>query len=239
VFVFCPCTIAYVRTYIFVKVNPANETDGRRERGDRTRRAVSTAAAALASVDGLGGVTLSQVADALGMSKSSIQAAFATKEQLQLAAVEAATETFMREVVTPGMSKPEGLPRLRGLAESWLAYVEHRVFPGGCFMVATLSEFDSRPGPVRDALRRARRGWLKLLEHNAQVAQAAGDIPDHPAPALVAFEVDALLSMGNVQRNITDDTGALDDARRLIELRLTGREPRPSRRARAGKAGKG
>ncbi|MBV8961346.1 MAG: TetR/AcrR family transcriptional regulator, partial [Actinobacteria bacterium] len=101
-----------------------------------------------------------------------------------------------------------------------LAYVEHRVFPGGCFMVATLSEFDSRPGPVRDALRRARRGWLKLLERNAQVAQEAGHIADQPAAPLVAFEIDALLSMANVQRNITDDIAALDDARRLIDLRL-------------------
>ncbi|MBV8960843.1 MAG: TetR family transcriptional regulator, partial [Actinobacteria bacterium] len=100
-------------------MSPAPDTDGRRQRGDRTRRAVSAAAAALASVDGLDGVTLSQVAGELGVSKSSIQAAFASKEQLQLAAVEAATEVFLREVVTPAMAQAEGLPRLRGLAESW------------------------------------------------------------------------------------------------------------------------
>ena len=131
-------------------------------------------------------------------------------------------ETFVAEVVTPAMAEPEGAARLRALAESWLAYVEHRVFPGGCFMVATLSEFDSRPGPVRDALRQARRSWLRLLERNARLAQEAGEIPADARPALVAFEVDALLSMANVQRNITDDVSALDDARQLIELRLGG-----------------
>jgi AcrR family transcriptional regulator len=183
---------------------------------------VAARAAALASIDGLSGMTLSQLATALGVSKSSIQAAFSTKEQLQLAAVEAASEIFIREVVTPAMNEPEGVAQLRALAESWLTYVEHRVFPGGCFMVATLSEFDSRPGPVRDALRHARRGWLKLLEHNARLAQEAGDIPVQPAPALVAFEVDALLSMANVQRNITDELSALDDARQLIRFRLGG-----------------
>ena len=211
-------------------MNRAAKADGRRERGDRTRRSVATSAAALASVDGLDGVTLAQVAGALGVSKSSIQAAFSTKEQLQLAAVGAASETFIREVVTPAVAAPEGAPQLRALVEAWLGYVEHRVFPGGCFMVATLSEFDSRPGPVRDALRRARHAWLQLLEHNARVAQEAGDIPDQPAPALVAFEVDALLSMANVQRNITDDVGPLADARRLIELRLGGATNRRRRR---------
>jgi len=196
--------------------------DGRRQRGDKTRRSVATRAAALASIDGLSGMTLSQVAAELGVSKSSVQAAFATKEQLQLAAVEAASETFVREVVTPAMAAPEGGARLRALAESWLTYVEHRVFPGGCFMVATLSEFDSRPGPVRDALHQARRGWLQLLEHNARRAQQAGELPAHPPAALVAFELDALLSMANVQRNITDDASALHDARTLIDLRLGG-----------------
>ena len=212
----------YVRTYILVKMSEGPRLDGRRTRGERTRRSVATNAAALASVDGLSGVTLSKVAGALGVAKSSIQAAYPTKEQLQLAAVEAATETFVAEVVTPAMAEPEGAARLRALAESWLAYVEHRVFPGGCFMVATLSEFDSRPGPVRDALRQARRSWLRLLERNARLAQEAGEIPADARPALVAFEVDALLSMANVQRNITDDVSALDDARQLIELRLGG-----------------
>jgi hypothetical protein len=96
-------------------------------------------------------------------------------------------------------------------------------------MVATLSEFDSRPGPVRDALRRARRGWLELLEQNVLIAQRAGDIATEPAPPLLAFELDALLSMANVQRNITDDVAPLDDARRLIELRLGSRAKRAGR----------
>jgi AcrR family transcriptional regulator len=213
-------------------MSEAPAQDGRRQRGDKTRRSVATRAAALASIDGLSGMTLSQIAAELGLSKSSIQAAFASKEQLQLAAVEAASETFVREVVTPAMAEPEGVARLRALVEFWLAYVEHRVFPGGCFMVATLSEFDSRPGPVRDALRQSRRGWLQLLEHNARHAQQAGEIPARPAPALVAFEVDALLSMANVQRNITDDISALHDARELIELRLGGVERKRSPRGR-------
>jgi AcrR family transcriptional regulator len=194
--------------------------DGRRERGDRTRQAVAAQAAALASVDGLAGITLAQVAHALGMSKSSVQAAYGTKEEIQLAAVAAASEIFVAAVVTPAQDESEGLPRLRSLVESWLGYVERRVFPGGCFMVATLSEFDSRPGPVRDALARARRGWLALLERQVAVAQAAGDIPSSPPAALLAFEIDALLSSANVSRNLSDDPTPLQVARDLIGLRL-------------------
>lgn len=196
--------------------------DGRRERGDRTRRTVAAEAAALASLNGLAGMTLAQLAEALGVSKSSIQVAYRTKEEIQLAAVAAASEIFVAAVVTPAREQPEGLPRLRVLVDLWLAYVERRVFPGGCFMVATLSEFDSHPGAVRDALARTRQGWLKLLERQAALAQAAGDIARSPSAELLAFEIDALLMAANVSRNLSDDTRPLEVARNLIEMRLGG-----------------
>jgi AcrR family transcriptional regulator len=142
------------------------------------------------------------------------------KEAVQLAAVAAATDVFVENVITPALAEPEGLPRLEALVEAWLAYVERRVFPGGCFMVATLSEYDSRPGPVRDALARARRGWLKALEREAAAAQAAGDVPAAPAASVLAFEIYALLAAANVARNLGDDTGPLTMARDLIALRL-------------------
>ncbi|MDQ6696138.1 MAG: TetR/AcrR family transcriptional regulator [Actinomycetota bacterium] len=202
--------------------------DGRGLRGDRTRKAVAAQAAAIASVHGLSGMTLSQLANGLGVSKSSIQAAYATKEDVQLAAVAAATEIFVSAVVAPARDHPEGLSRLQAMIDLWLGYVERRVFPGGCFMVATLSEFDSRPGPVRDALAQARRGWLSLLERQAVIAQAAGDIPASPPAGMLAFEIDALLASANVSRNLSDDTTPLTAARQLIALRLGHAQPRIS-----------
>jgi len=197
---------------------------------------VADQAAALASVDGLSGMTLSQLAGALGVSKSSIQAAYGTKEEVQLAAVAAATEIFVEAVVAPVQDRPEGLPRLQSLVDSWIGYVERRVLPGGCFMVATLSEYDSHPGPVRDALAGARKGWLSLLEGQAAAAQAAGDIPKSPTAEMVAFEIDALLAAANVSRNLSDDTTSLAAARDLISLRLGTRFPKRRRSRVATKA---
>ena len=194
--------------------------DGRGKRGDRTRKTVAAQAAAIASVDGLSGMTLSQLADRLGVSKSSIQAAYKTKQDVQLAAVATATEIFVGAVVVPAQEEPEGLPRLQALVDAWLSYIERRVLPGGCFMGATLAEFDSHPGSVRDALSRSRRGWLAVLEQQAAIAQRAGDIPASPAADLVAFEIDALLAAANVARNLGDDSKPLATARELIALRL-------------------
>jgi len=194
--------------------------DGRVVRGDRTRRTVAATAAAVASVEGLSGMTLGRLGEAAGLGKSSVQAAFGTKEAVQLAAIDTASEIFAAAVVAPAADHAAGLPRLMALVDGWLAYVERRVFPGGCFMVATFAEYDSRPGPVRDALARARRSWLGLLEHHAAIAQAAGAIPGSPSAAMVAFEIDALLAAANVARNFSDDTAPLEMARALIGARL-------------------
>jgi AcrR family transcriptional regulator len=203
-------------------------TDRRRQRGDRTRRTVAVRAAERASIEGLDGLSLGRLAADLRISKGGIQAAYPTKEELQLAAVAAATEIFVREVVTP-VGEPRGLRRLWALVEAWLAYVDHRVLPGGCFMAATVPEFDSRPGAVRDALTEARSSWLGLLEQEIRYAQDQRELADEVPANLLAFEVDALLTMANNACNLADRPAPLDAARALLILRV-GPDPRKTRR---------
>jgi hypothetical protein len=100
--------------------------------------------------------------------------------------------------------------------------VEQRVFPGGCFIVATIPEFDSRPGPVRDALAGARTEWLGLLEREITGARSRGELGDSGgvSPPLLAFEIDALLAAANTARNLVDEVKPLETVRTLIDLRL-------------------
>ena len=86
----------------------------------------------------------------------------------------------VEQVVMSAMSAPPGLPRLKALIDAWLAYVERRTFPGGCFMVAAIPEFDSRPSRVRDALAKAHRDWLALLEREVSHAQREGSLTIFP-----------------------------------------------------------
>ncbi len=195
-------------------------TDGRRARGEPRRTALAEHAAALASLDGLGAVSIARVAQAAGAPKSSVQAAYSTKQDLQLGAVRAATETFVHEVIAPTASATEGLDRLNALVHAWFAYVERRVFPGGCFMVANLAEFDSHPGPVRDALATGRRQWLRTLERQARIAIDNGTLTSTPNAAQRAFEIDALLAAANLDRNLTGSNDTLHAAAELIQLRL-------------------
>ena len=67
-----------------------DDADGRRRRGNRTRESILQAAADLASVKGLEGLTIGTLAGELGMSKSGLFAHFGSKEELQLATIDAA-----------------------------------------------------------------------------------------------------------------------------------------------------
>jgi hypothetical protein len=115
-----------------------------------------------------------------------------TKENPQLAAVECAREEFIDSVVRPARSVARGTARLRALMERWIVYVDAPLFPGGCFRAANLADFDSRPGPVRDAPVRDQADRLGLLAGELRVALDAREIADLDAE-LTAFQIDAVL----------------------------------------------
>jgi AcrR family transcriptional regulator len=161
-------------------------------RGERKRAAVLATAAALASEEGLEPLSIGRLAEVLGISKAGLFSLFGSKEALQLATIEAARHTYVEEVYRPALARPRGLPRLWGLCESVLSYVERRVFPGGCFFVAVQTEFDARPGAVRDRLIEIRTMWSETWRRLVHEALAAGELNQDIDADQVAFELEAL-----------------------------------------------
>jgi AcrR family transcriptional regulator len=178
--------------------------------GQRSRRTILDAAAKLATIDGLEGLSIGRLADHIGMSKSGLYAHFGSKEELQLATIESAARRFVSAVVEPTLPEPEGAPRLRALCESYIAYLERRVFPGGCFWGAVTSEFDGRPGPVRDRIRDAVSAWLAELERQARIAGVSD-------PGQLAFQLQALVQGANSSFQLFGDRTVFRRAREAIE----------------------
>src|SRR5436309_6705567 len=98
--------------------------------GQRSRAAILDEAARLATVEGIDGLSMSRLADAVGMSKSGLFAHFGSKEELQLATIETASAVFEAQVLEPAAGASGGLDRLRRLADGYLRYVERETFPG-------------------------------------------------------------------------------------------------------------
>jgi AcrR family transcriptional regulator len=169
--------------------------DGRRARGDATRRVVARKAADIATTHGLDGISVGGLAESTGVSKSGILTVFRSREAIQLAAVAEARQVYLDVVIRPALSSEPGVARLGALLDSWVAYLRAEVFPGGCFVSATSVEFGHRTGPVADAVRNLKREWLDLLENQFAVAGS-------PDPVQDAFRVDAYLCAGNTRREL-------------------------------------
>src|SRR5947209_692650 len=99
------------------------------------------------------------------MSKSGLFAHFRSKQELQLATVEAASSLFAEQVTEPASQATNGLERLHRLVDGYLAYLEVETFPGGCFFASTLAEMDTQPGAVRDRLVAFLGDWLGQIEN--------------------------------------------------------------------------
>jgi AcrR family transcriptional regulator len=192
------------------------QTDGRRLRGERTRQAILSRAAQLASSEGLEAVSLQRLADELGISKSGLFAHFGSKEELQLATVDEAARVFTEEVLKPPLRVPAGTGRLVALCDSFLSYVERKVFPGGCFFEAAAAEFDSRPGPVRDAVVEKKRYWAGSLARAIREAQVVGDIRTDVDPEQLAWELNCLLIGANGTYVIDREDVIFERARRAV-----------------------
>jgi AcrR family transcriptional regulator len=205
----------------FTEPGPARRRPrARRSDGEQSRTAILDAAARLATVEGIGGLSIARLADAVGMSKSGLFAHFGSKEELQLATVETASSVFSAQVVEPAAAAGSGMERLRLLVRGYLAYLETDTFPGGCFFASVLAEVDMQPGAVRDRLVRFLADWLDRLETAVRDAQAEGAIDPAEDPAQIAFEVEAALLLANAQHIVTRTSEPIERARRAVERRL-------------------
>lgn len=221
----------YVQSDVYHRdVTELPTSDGRRARGDLTRRRAARAAADIATTHGLDSITVGSLATATGLSKSGILTVFGSREAIQLAAVAEARQVYIDTVIAPAWGESPGQARLRALLDTWLAYLLDHVFPGGCFISATSVEYGHRDGSVAAAVRDLKAEWLHLLEKQLAAAGSSGPQDD-------AFRIDAFLAMGNARRELFGDDAELTRARALaLEVVEQAARSRPPARARNGRA---
>src|SRR5262245_9509346 len=189
-------------------------------RGAKSREAILHEATQLATVEGIEGLSIARLADAVGMSKSGLFAHFDSKEDLQLATIETALSIFAERVTAPAEAAATGIERLTALTEGYLRYVEASVFPGGCFFASIAAEMDTHPGPVRDRAIEFMNGWLERIASFVRQAQAEGDIDPSVDPEQLAFELEAHLLLANALFVARREPAPIERGRLAISNRL-------------------
>ena len=158
-------------------------------KGDRTRARILDEAVGLASVQGIGALTIGPLAERLGLSKSGLFAHFRSKEALQVETLERAAELFRADVTEPLRAEPDRAKRLQVFFARWIDWLDESGLPGGCPILAAAIEFDDVPGPVHDA---AARQFGELQRFIVKVARAAR--PEGDAEALAAAIIGLAMS---------------------------------------------
>jgi AcrR family transcriptional regulator len=209
----------------------------RRADGTRTVETILRNAADLASQEGLDRLTIGVLAERLGMSKSGLFGHFGSKEELQLATIEAAAQRIAAVVLQPALKAPRGVARLEAACDRLIDYLAKPEFPGGCFFNMTRAEFHARPGLVRDAIAEKKLYWRRLLADLARQAQVLGEIAADIEPEQLAFELEAVMDAATWSVCEANKEGELDHARRAVR-RLLAQGRAPSGRGVASQAAK-
>jgi AcrR family transcriptional regulator len=195
------------------EIRPNQTTRKPREDGLQSRRAILDAAARLATTHGLEELSIGELAQHIGMSKSGLYAHFKSKEELELATIDAAAEIFENDVIRRVPETLRGTARVMALSEAFLQHLERRVYPGGCFFATVAAQLAPRPGRTRDRVSKLQAEWI--AQFLAALRQACEDGELQPAADLdqLAFEITAMLFRANFAWIISEDKRVLNQAR--------------------------
>jgi AcrR family transcriptional regulator len=208
----------------------------RRQRADgaRTREAIVHEAVSLATLDGLEGLSIGNLASALEMSKSGLYAHFGSKQELQLATVDEAKRVFETEVIEPALAAAPGLPQLVAVCDAFFDHLMRRTFPGGCFFAGAVLEMGTRPGPVKEAIAAFQDSFTGLIRGFVVTALEQRELSADEDPDALTFELSGIILAANSNFVLHQEPAALDIARTVVRRRLgitTTSSPVPQRRA--------
>ena len=190
-------------------------------KGEHTRSTIVNESLALASQVGLEGLSIGSLAERLEMSKSGLFAHFGSKEDLQLQTLKQAQNLFVARVFTPAMSEPRGLPRIKALFSNWLAWVEKSGdLPGGCVMLAAATEYDDRPGPLRDTLAAGQRELRGAIAKAILLAVDEGHLLPTTDAWQLTFEILGIVLAAHHDHRLLGDPRAGEHARKAFDRLL-------------------
>jgi AcrR family transcriptional regulator len=188
--------------------------------GRNTRRRILDHAVQRASVHGFESLAFGTLARDLDMSKSGLFAHFRSKEQLQLETYDAAIERFTEHVVTPTINGDPHAASVATLVEHWIAYIERRVFAGGCILTSASIELDHLRGPLRDRVANSGEQWLTFIADLARHDQTEGRLGHHLDPDDIAFQIRAAFLVMNWHYQLYQRPDAFERGRNLVHLVL-------------------
>lgn len=187
-------------------------------KGEATRARIVDEAARQAALRGLTGVSLADVADGIGLSKSGLFKHFDSKEAMHLAVVDSVLDRFTETIWRPAEALPPGRARLEAVFERWQHWCDEDWPESGCPIMAFTVELDDQPGPLRERLRKGLQNWRRTL---VREFRALRDPPLSEAEAQAAYFQMKSFILGQAEaRRMMGDADAHRAAKAAFEALL-------------------
>ncbi len=172
----------------------------------------------IATREGLEALTIGRLAEATGIAKATLLGHYESKEQLQLATLDAGSRQFVADVIVPASALPEGIVRLNGLVERWFSSVV--ATQGGCLYASVSAEFDARPGAVRDRIRQSLRVWLSALSGQVVLAKQLKHLTPKTDPEQLVFNLHGIELALNLRVQLFEERAAVARARQAMQAQI-------------------
>ena len=162
-------------------------------KSEATYATIIDAALDMAAADGIGKLSLGELAKRTGISKSGVFSRVGSLETLQAAVLDEYDRRFAQEVFLPSLQLPKGLPRLMAQVNAWSGRACDEGLNNSCLYTAGAFEFDDQAGALRDRLQQGVVTWRASLRKTILQAVELGHLrPDTDAGQLV-YEIYGLI----------------------------------------------
>lgn len=137
---------------------------------------------------GFESVSISKLANEVGMSKSGLFAHFNSKEKMHVMILDHAARAYNKEVLAPAIKVERGLPRLKTIVKNTATW-NGCAKKGGCPFVTAAVEYDSRPGAVRDRVQLHLGNLINVLRKAIQICVEEDHLKSDVDVDQLAFEI--------------------------------------------------
>jgi len=159
-------------------------------KGAATRDSIIDRAYHIVRMGGFEGLSIGTIAESVGMSKSGVFAHFGSREDLQLAVLDASAQRFTETVFIPALRERRGLTRLLAIMQRTLDWMANE--RGGCPILSAAIEYDDRPGTIRDRVVQYQTRLRSELARAIRMAIDTGELRTDTDADQLAFDFFAI-----------------------------------------------
>lgn len=162
-------------------------------KSEETFTAIVSTALDMAAAEGIGKLSLGEVAKRMGVSKSGVFSRVGSLQSLQEAVLDEFDRRFVVAVFQPAIQQPKGLPRLRAQMRGWIERTMASGTTGACLYISGAFEYDDLDEPLRERVQQGITNWRASLRRSVIQAMDVGHLRPDTDPEQLVFEIYSLL----------------------------------------------